>query len=237
MSICHIAHIVTLSPNNPTLDLYEVWAEAGVGGATGVVAFSGSACFADLPFLAGADLLAALAGMAPFLAAGLRVLPAAFFAVFLSFAQRAFWAAAIFERASALKVRFGVLFPRKLAPVGFFEADATAGLRAVFFATLLDFAQRAFWAAEILARAPALKVRRGLVLPTLAPAGFCGFAFHVLLVPAKSDRACRSRAISASISKTMWFVSMNPPPLRITQCVNSLFSRVAGEVVSTVPQT
>ena len=174
------------------------------------MAFSGPDCFADLPFLAGADLLAALAGMAPFLPTEGAALRAAVFAAFLTFAQRAFWAAAIFSRAPALIVRFAGLFPRKLTPGGFFEADAAAGLRAAFFAALLDLAQRAFCAAEILARAAALKVRRGLTLPTLALAAFFGFVFTVLLVPAKSARACCNREISASISKMMLLVSIIP---------------------------
>ena len=51
----------------------------------------------------------------------------------------------------------------------FFAAAAAAALRASFFAALLDLAQRAFCAAEIFARAAALKVRTGLLLRRLAP--------------------------------------------------------------------
>ncbi len=87
----------------------------------------------------------------------------------------------------------------------FFGAAAAVALPASFFAALFDFAQRAFCAAEILARAAALSVRTGLVLRRLAPSGWSGFAFRMLLVPANSARACCSREISASISETMRF--------------------------------
>jgi hypothetical protein len=111
----------------------------------------------------------------------------------------------------------GAVFGTTLLEVVLFAAGAAAALRASFFAAFLDLAQRACCAAAIFARASALKVRTALVLlGKLAPAGWPGFRFHVVLVPVNIARACCSREISASISKTIVFVSMNPPLSRIT---------------------
>jgi hypothetical protein len=89
----------------------------------------------------------------------------------------------------------------------------------VDFAAFLDFAQRAFCAAAIFARASGLKVRtaftfaRGFVGSSLAslgrpatPAGRPGFFLAVLPAPAKSAFACCNREISASIWTTISFV-------------------------------
>jgi hypothetical protein len=116
---------------------------------------------------------------------------------------------------------FGVLFFAV-------AAAAAAALLATFFAALLDLAQRAFCAAEILARAAALKVCTGLLLRRLALAEARGFGFPAL-VPARSARACCSREISASISITMLPLSMNPPLLRITHVLNPRSARMIGE--------
>jgi len=108
----------------------------------------------------------------------------------------------------------GAVLGTTLLEVVLFAAGAAAALRASFFAAFLDLAQRACCAAAIFARASALKVRTALVV--LGSAGRPGFRFHVVVVPVNIARACCSREISASISKTMVFVSMNPPLSRIT---------------------
>jgi len=59
----------------------------------------------------------------------------------------------------------------------FFAAAAVAALRGSFFAALLDLAQRAFCAAEILARAAALNLRTGFLLRRLAVPEARGFGF------------------------------------------------------------
>ena len=105
----------------------------------------------------------------------------------------------------------------------FFAATAAVALRASFFAALLDFAQRAFCAAEIFARAASLKVRTGLLLLRLALAEVGGLFRLPTLVPAKSARACCSREISASISRTILFVSMIPSAIEDNPRIESPF--------------
>jgi hypothetical protein len=105
-----------------------------------------------------------------------------------------------------------------------FTAGAAATLRAAF----LDFAQRAFCAAEIFARASALTVRFAVRLAAdfagmelvalpdkLTRDGRPGFRLIVISVPAKSAFASRSREICASISIMMSAVFMDPPASRI----------------------
>ncbi len=88
----------------------------------------------------------------------------------------------------------------------------------VDFAAFLDFAQRAFCAAAIFARASGLKVRtaftfaRGFVGSSLVslgrpatPAGRPGFLLAEVPVPTKSAFACCNREISASIWTTISF--------------------------------
>jgi hypothetical protein len=100
-------------------------------------------------------------------------------------------------------------------------------LPVVDFAAFLDFAQRAFCAAAIFARASGLKVRTDFTFagsslvvlgrPT-TPAGRPGFLLTVV-VPAlaKSAFACCNREISASIWTTISFVfKVYPPVSRIT---------------------
>ena len=93
--------------DNPHLEFYEaaVTGVAGVFGAAGAFIFDAPAPFAETAFLAGADFFATFA-------------VEAFFAAFRTFAHRAFWAAAIFSRPSALNVRFGLALPGKLALAG-----------------------------------------------------------------------------------------------------------------------
>jgi hypothetical protein len=142
---------------------------------------------------------------------------------FLAFAQRAFCAAAILPRASGLTVRFFALFfaffTAELAAVAFLPADTAEVLRAALFTVFFDFAQRALCAAAILSRASALNVRFFPELPAtlLRPA----FRFSVVLVPVSNAFTCCSRDISASISATIFCVSMNPPVLRITYILTS----------------
>ena len=119
--------------------------------------------------------------------------------------------------------------------VGPFTAGTAATARALFFAALFVFAQRAFWAAAIFARASALMVWAALaVLGKLVPAGRPGFLFTVVLVLLKSALACCSREISASIAKTMSFVFMkssatqsNPRIVPTPRC-----AEVAGYLLS-----
>jgi hypothetical protein len=181
----------------------------GVAVETGAFAFDAPARFAEAAFLAGADFFATFA-------------EEAFFAAFRTLAQRAFWAAAILARAPALKVRFFVLFGRKLALVAFFAVDAAAVLRAAFFAAFLDLAQRALWAAAIFSRASALNVRFVRALPgELVLTG--RLDFRLPSVPALLNTAftCCSLDISASISAKMSRIFMNPPVLRINHWANS----------------
>ncbi|MGA9062596.1 MAG: hypothetical protein WB341_13130 [Terracidiphilus sp.] len=125
-------------------------------------------------------------------------------------------------RAPALKVRFFLLFACNPTAGAFFAVDAAAVRRAAFFAALLDFAQRALWAAAILSRAAALNVRLVLALPAkLVLAGRPGFRFPVVLVPVSNAFTCCSLDTSASISKTMSCIFMNPPVSRITRRLNS----------------
>jgi len=176
---------------------------------TGPFVFDAPDLFAETAFLAEADFFATFA-------------EEAFFAAFRTLAQRAFWAAAILARALALKVRFFVLFGRKLAFVAFFVDDAAAVLRAAFFAAFFDFAQRALWAAAIFSRASALNVRLALALPAkLLLAGRPAFRFRVVLVPANSAFTCCSPDISASIWAKMSCMFTNPPVLRINHWANS----------------
>jgi hypothetical protein len=92
-------------------------------------------------------------------------------------------------------------------------------LTEVDFAAFLDFAQRAFCAAAIFARASGLKVRtaftfaRSFVGSSLVslgrpatPAGRPGFLLTVVPGLAKSAFACCNRKISASILTTISFV-------------------------------
>ena len=109
-----------------------------------------------------------------------------------------------------------------------FTAGTVATARAAFFAAFFVFAQRAFCAAAIFARASALRVRfaAGLVadfaemervaLPgKLTRDGLPGFRLTVISVPAKSAFAPRSREINASISTMMSVVFIDPLPSRI----------------------
>jgi hypothetical protein len=197
-------------PNYLPRSFYEaaVTGVAGAAGATGAFVFDPPALTAETAFLAGADFFAAFA-------------ETTFFAAFRTLTQWAFWAAAILARTPALKVRLFVLFARKLAVVAFFAADAAAVLCAAFLAAFLDFAQRAFCAAAIFARASALNVRLVLALPgNLVVAGRLGFRFSVVLVPVNSAFTCCSLDISASISTTMSCIFMNPPVLRINHRMN-----------------
>jgi hypothetical protein len=169
-------------------------------------------------FFAGRDLFAPLAGMAILSAREVAALRTAFCPAFLTFAQRAFCAAAILARASALIVRFFelffALFTADLAVVAFLRAGTAEVLRAALFTAFFDFAQRALCADAILSRASALNVRffPELSATLLRPA----FQLSVLLVPVSNAFTCCSRDISASISATIFCVSMNPPVLRIT---------------------
>jgi hypothetical protein len=156
---------------------------AGAAEAKGALAFDATVFAAG--FFTGADFFATFA-------------VAAVFAAFRTFAHRAFWAAAILARASALKLRFFLLF----------AGNPAAG---AFFAAFLDFAQRALWAAAILSRPLALNVRFVLALTgKLALAGRAGFRFPVAPAPANSAFTCCSLDISASISTTMSWFLMSP---------------------------
>jgi hypothetical protein len=143
----------------------------------------------------------------------------------LVFGRAAFFAETAFLAGAVL----GTL-PLGVVP---FTAGTAATFRAAFFAAFFVFAQRAFWAIAILARASALKLRTALVLlGNLVPAGRPGFRFAVISVPLKSALACCSREISASISKTMSFVSMNPPLSRVTyELIHHGIVRMIGEAI------
>jgi hypothetical protein len=107
------------------------------------------------------------------------------------------------------------------------EAAGVFGLssRPFHWAAFLNLAQRAFCAAAILARASALNARRflGLAancaelklfawpLPDVAACRRLRVVRVTLDVPVKSVFASCSRAISASILRTMSFVFMNTP--------------------------
>lgn len=123
-------------------------------------------------------------------------------------------------------------------------------LPVVDFAAFLDFAQRAFCAAAIFARASGLKVRTDFTFagdfvgsslvvlgrPT-TPAGRPGFLLTVVVpAPAKSAFACCNREISASIWTTISFVfKVYPPVSRITYngLRRPLGSKGGAEVTST----
>ena len=140
-------------------------------------------------FLAEVDLFATLAEVT-------------FFAAFLTLAHRAFCVAAILARAPALRVRRFVLLSAGPDLAGFLAVDAPEVLDAAFFVALLDFAQRAFWAAAILARPAALILR--LVMPLPGRLVWAGqFGFRLSVVPVSSAFACFSRDISASICATI----------------------------------
>jgi hypothetical protein len=148
---------------------------------------------------------------------------AAFCRAFLAFAQRAFCAAAILARASGLTVRFFALFfalfAAELAVVAFLPADTAEVLRAALLTVFCDFAQRALCAAAILSRASALNVRFFPELPAMPSRP--DFRFPAVLVPVSNALTCCSRDISASISATIVWLSMNPPVLRITYNLTS----------------
>lgn len=115
---------------HPELYGAAVTGAAGAAGTTGVFVFDALALVAETAFFAGADFFVTFA-------------VEAFFAAFLAFAHRVFWAAAILARAPALKVRFFLLFACNPTAEAFFAVDAAGVLRAAFFAAFLDFAQRA----------------------------------------------------------------------------------------------
>jgi hypothetical protein len=120
---------------------------AGVTGATGVFAFDALTLVAETVFSTRTDFFAIFA-------------EAAFFPAVLTFAQRAFCAATILARSSALRTAVFTLFARKVIVVALDAADAAAVLRASFFAAFLDLAQRALWPAAIFSRASAPNARR-----------------------------------------------------------------------------
>lgn len=141
-------------------------------------------------------------------------LPAALRAAFLGAVRDLFFAA----------VPEDALFAAELAEL------PAADLFAALFAALLDFAQRALCAAAILSRASTLSGRlppRLLPWPvdaerdTAVPAPACS--------PTSICRTCCSKDISASNSLTICVVSMNPPPLSITQSVSPETNFVAQQ--------
>jgi len=163
--------------------------EAGITGVADAVrasrVFDASALFTERAFFAGIDYLACLAAPAYCVADEATPPRVAIFASFLSFAHLALWAAAIFARAPARRVRFFALLAGATT-VAFLAADA-AVVRAAFCADRLDFAQRARWAAAIRSRASALNVRLFAGPPDkLAAAGRPSFRFPSLLSSAKS---------------------------------------------------
>jgi hypothetical protein len=72
----------------------------------GILVFGWVAFFAETAFLAGAVFGTTRLGEAPRAAGAPPTFHAALFAAFLAFPERAFCAAAIFARASALTIRF-----------------------------------------------------------------------------------------------------------------------------------
>src|ERR1035437_5173489 len=117
----------------------------------------------------------------------------------------------------------GAVFGTTPLGVALFTAGTAATLRAAFLAAFLAFAQRAFCAVAIFARASPLRVRctTGLVadfaemelvaLPgKLTRDGLPSFRLIVISVPAKSAFAPRSREINASISTMMSVVFIDP---------------------------
>jgi hypothetical protein len=187
----------------------DVAVTAGAAGATAAFVFDAPDRFAETAFFAGADFFATFA-------------VAAFFAAFRTLAQRAFWAAAILARAPALKVRFFLLFAGNSTAGAFFAVDAAEVPGAAFFAACLDFAQRALWAAAILARASVLNVRFVLALQgKLVLTGRLDFPLSVERAPANSAFTCCRLEISASIWATTSCMFMSPPVLRITHQVKS----------------
>ena len=139
----------------------------------------------------------------------LRAPRAAFCRAFLAFAQRAFCPATILARASGLTVRFFALITAEVAVVAFSGADTAEEVRAaLFFKAFFDFAQRARCAAAILSRASALNVRFFPELPAILLRPDCRTL--AALVPISNVFTCCSRDISASISATIFFVSINP---------------------------
>jgi hypothetical protein len=153
--------------------------------------------------------------MAALFAGELPTLRAAFWRASSTFAQRAFCPAAILARASRLTVRFFAVFNAGMAPLAFLRTDTAEELRAaLLFNAFFDSAQRALCAAAILSRASALKLRFFRELPAMLLRR--DFRFSAVLVPVSNAFTCCSRNISASISATIFWVSMNPPVLRIT---------------------
>src|ERR1035441_7028187 len=148
--------------------------ESYAAGVTGVFVFGRAAFFAETAFLAGTVCGTTPLGVTLFTAGAAATARASFFAAFFVFAQRAFCAAAIFARASVLRVRLA------------------AGLAA-------DFAGMEF-----------------VALPDkFTRDGRHGLRLIVISVPAKSAFASRSREIIASISTMMSVVFIDPLPLRI----------------------
>jgi len=109
-----------------------------------------------------------------------------------------------------------------------FSADVVEALRVAFFAAFLDFAQRVFCAAPILARASALILRRfegfsanpaELTIVAMFSedtlAGRPNFRFTVVSVSVRRALTFCNCAISASIAKTISLIFMNPPLSRI----------------------
>ncbi len=144
------------------------------------------------------------------------MLPVSIYPDFLTFSQRAFCAAAIIARASALMAGRALALAGRLAEAAFFAPDPVMVLRAFFFAALLNLAQRAFCPAAIFARASGLIVCRLVGFPgKLDPTVRRGFRWPSVLVSLNSALTRCSRDISASISTTILWVSMNPPLLMI----------------------
>jgi len=79
--------------------------ESYAAGVTGVFVFGWTGFFAETAFFAAAGSGTTRLGVALFTAGAEPVIRASFFAAFLAFAQRAFWAAAILARTSVLRVR------------------------------------------------------------------------------------------------------------------------------------
>jgi len=144
------------------------------------------------------------------------VLPIPLFSDFLTLAQRAFCAAAIFARASALIFGRALALAGSLAEAAFFAPDSAVVLSAFLLAAVLTLAHRAFCPAAIFARASGLMVYRVVNSPGKLEATVCrGLRCPSVFVSLNSALTRCKRDISASISTTILWVSMYPPLLMI----------------------